>query len=158
VFLLIHFGNNAESLEYVDRILSTYPNVYTDVSARVPEIGRHPAEQVRALFVKHQDRILFGSDIVIAGDGSLQLGSVWHVPNQEPGLDQAQVFYERHWRYFEANDRQMEHPTPIQGRWKVDAVGLPPEVLTKLYVSNAEKLIFSGEFPRPYAAPGAAAR
>lgn len=138
-FLLIHMGNNAEDLGYVDRILATYPNVYTDTSARVPEFGRHPADQVRAFFLKHQDRILFGSDLVVDGTGQLQLGSV---SPTEPGVDDAVVFYERHWRYFETDGKQIDHPTPIQGRWKVDAIALPAEVLHKFYVGNAERLIW----------------
>lgn len=142
-FLLIHLGNNAEDLGYVDRLLDTYPNVFVDVSARVPEFGRHPADAVRAFFIKHQDRILFGSDLIVDFDGRLQLGSVWHVPDQQPGIDEAVEFFVRHWRYFETDEAQIEHPTPIQGRWKVDAIGLPPAVLHKLYVANAERLIFS---------------
>jgi len=153
VFLLIHFGNNAESLEYVDRLLDQHANVFIDVAARVPEIGRHPADQVRAFFVKHQDRILFGTDFISDTQGQMQLGSVWHVPGQEPGVDDAVEFFTRHWRYFETDLKQMDHPTPIQGRWKVDAIHLPPDVQEKFYVTNAEKLIFSGAFPLPYAAP-----
>ncbi|HNU68512.1 MAG TPA: amidohydrolase family protein [Myxococcota bacterium] len=138
-FLLIHMGNNAEDLDYVGRLLDSYPNVYTDVSARVPEFGRHPAEKVREFFIRHQDRILFGSDFITAADGSMQLGSV---SEKEPDLVDARVFFERHWRYFETADRQIDHPTPIQGRWKVDAINLPSEVLKKFYVTNARKLIF----------------
>lgn len=145
-FLLIHMGCNAEDLDFVDRLLTNHANVYTDTAARVPEIGRHDPERVHALFIKHQDRILFGSDFISDGDGAMQLGSVWHVHGAEPGLDDAQEFYARHWRFFETNDRQIDHPTPIQGRWKVDAIGLPPEVLRKFYVTNAEKLLFG---PRP---------
>ena len=32
-----------------------------DLAARIPEIGRHDPEQVRRLFLKYQDRILFGT-------------------------------------------------------------------------------------------------
>jgi len=141
-FLLIHLGCNAEDLDFVDRLLEGHPNVHTDVSARVPEFGRHPADKVKAFFVKHQDRILFGSDFISDGDGSMQLGSVWHVPDVEPGMEDAVEFFTRHWRYFETDAKQIEHPTPIQGRWKVDAIGLPRDVLKKFYVTNAEKLLF----------------
>lgn len=146
-FLLIHFGNNAENPDYVEHLLETYPNVYTDTSARIPEFGRHPADRVRALFLKYQDRILFGSDFIAEGDGAMQLGSAWHVPNALPGLDDAVEFYARHWRYFETAERQIDHPTPIQGRWKVDAIHLPPEVLHKFYVGNAERLLFREPLP-----------
>jgi len=147
VFLLIHFGNNPENIDYVERLLDASPNVYVDTSARVPEIGRHPADKVRALFVKHQDRILFGSDFIANPDGSMQLGSVSDRP---PNVADAQDFFLRHFRYFETKEAQIAHPTPSQGRWKVDAIGLLSDVLRKLYVTNAQNLLFSGEFPVPY--------
>lgn len=142
IFLLIHLANYPENLDYVDKLLDTYPNVWVDVSARVPEFGRHPAEAVRAFFLKHQDRILFGSDFVSSPNG-MQLGSVWHVPNEDPGIDDAVEFFRRHWEYFETDGKQIDHPTPIQGHWKVDAIHLPEEALRKLYQTNAEWLIFT---------------
>lgn len=147
VFLLIHLANHPENVDYVDRLLDENPNVYVDTSARVPEFGRHPAAKMRAFFVEHQDRILFGSDFICGPHGEMQLGSV---SEKEPRLHDAVVFYERHFRYFETDEAQIDHPTPIQGRWKVDAIGLPPDVLRKLYVTNAQKLIFSGKQPSPY--------
>lgn len=43
---------------------------------------------------------------------------------------------------FGTHERQIEYPGyPIQGRWKVDAIGLPEEVLEKLYFRNAQRLI-----------------
>ena len=150
-FLLIHMGNNAEDLGYVDRLLTTYPNVHVDTSARIPEFGRHPADQVRAFFIKHQDRILFGSDFIADGAGDMQLGSVSH---SVPTVDDAVEFFTRHWKYFETDAKQMDHPTPIQGHWKVDAINLPDDVLKKLYVTNAERLIWS--IPLPWAKATAA--
>jgi predicted TIM-barrel fold metal-dependent hydrolase len=142
IFLLIHLAGYSENLDYVDKLLDSHPNVWVDVSARVPEIGRHPADKARAFFLKHQDRILFGSDF-ISSPGGMQLGSVWHVPNEDPGIDDAVEFFRRHWQYFETDGRQIEHPTPIQGRWKVDAIQLPEEVLRKFYHDNAEWLLFT---------------
>ncbi|MDI7269529.1 MAG: amidohydrolase family protein, partial [Myxococcota bacterium] len=143
-FLLIHLANHPEKIDYVDRLLDSHPNVHVDVSARLPEIGRHPAERVRAFFVKHQDRILFGTDFIVERGGAMQLGSGSLEP---PTVDDAVVFYERHWRFFETADRQIDHPTPIQGDWKIDAIDLPETVLRKLYVLNAERLLFGGWGP-----------
>ncbi len=151
-FLLIHLANHPEDLDYVDALLDKHPNVYVDTSARVPEFGRHDAARVRAFFTKHRDRILFGSDFIVAYGGQLQLGSVSATP---PGLRDAVHFYDRHWAYFETNDAQIEHPTPIQGPWKVDAIGLPPEILRKLYHDNAIRLIWERELTIPL--PGGAA-
>ena len=33
-------------------------------------------------------------------------------------------FYRRHYRFFESDAKQIDHPTPIQGNWKVDAIKL----------------------------------
>jgi hypothetical protein len=50
--------------------------------------------------------------------------------------------YDGSWRYFETGDQQIEYPGyPIQGRWKVDAIGLQDDVLAKLYYQNARRLI-----------------
>jgi predicted TIM-barrel fold metal-dependent hydrolase len=137
-FLLIHFGNDAEDLDYVERLLATYPNVYTDISARVPEIGRHPANKVRDLFIRFQDRILFGTDLALSPD-NMQLGSVSTKPET---FDDAVEFYRKHFRFLESDEKQIDHPTPIQGRWKIDAINLPMPVLRKVYYDNAERLIF----------------
>ncbi len=35
----------------------------------------------------------------------------------------------------------MERASPIQGHWKVDAIGLPADALAKVYYRNAERII-----------------
>jgi hypothetical protein len=65
----------------------------------------------------------------------------------------AQVFFEKHWRWLETNDRGFAHMTPIQGDWTIDAIGLPGEVLRKIYFDNARKLLArSLPLPRLHAA------
>lgn len=138
-FLGIHLANNPEDLDYVDRILSKYPNLYVDTSARIGEIGRHPAEKVREFFIKHQDRILFGSDLVVSPAG-LQLGSLSIWPDDDGDADR---FFRAHREYFETDRKNIDHPTPIQGDWKVNAINLPADVLKKFYIENAEHLIWN---------------
>jgi predicted TIM-barrel fold metal-dependent hydrolase len=132
-FICVHFGNNPEDAEYVGSLLERYPNAYVDIAARVPEIGRHPAKTVKALFERFQDRILFGTDIGIS-QGGIMLGSTGE---DEPTEADADRFYDTHWRFFETNDRGFAHPTPIQGDWTIDAIGLSPAVLQKIYRDNA---------------------
>lgn len=139
IFLGIHFGNFPENVVEVARQLEAYPNLYIDVSARLPEIGRQPVETLRAIFITFQDRILFGTDFIVSSQG-LQLGSV---STKIPTLNDVLKFYEDHRRFFETNERQIDHPTPIQGNWKINAIGLPREVLKKIYYDNADRLIFS---------------
>jgi predicted TIM-barrel fold metal-dependent hydrolase len=147
-FLLIHLGLS-EDLDYMEKFLDAHPNVFADTSARVPEIGRHPADKVRAFFEKFQDRILFGTDLAISPD-HWQLGSVSETP---VGIEDAVKFYQAHFRFFETDLKNIDHPTPIQGRWKVNAIHLPGDVLHKLYYTNAEKLIFARKVTVPVVDP-----
>ncbi|MBI5526178.1 MAG: amidohydrolase family protein [Deltaproteobacteria bacterium] len=136
LFVGVHFGNFAENPSFVGKMLDEFPNYHIDVAARVPEFGRHDAGKMRDFFVKYQDRVLFGTDLGVGR--SLMLGSGG---DTEPTEDDAEKFYDAHWRYFETGDRRIDHPTPIQGDWKIDAIDLPVPVLEKLYYKNAEKLL-----------------
>jgi predicted TIM-barrel fold metal-dependent hydrolase len=147
-FLFIHLGM-AEDIDYMEKLLDAHPNVYVDTSARVPEFGRHPVDKLRRFFTKFQDRILFGTDLSIS-PGHWQLGSVSETP---VGPAEAVKFYQAHFRFFESDEKNIDHPTPIQGRWKVNAIHLPREVLRKLYYDNAEKLIFARKVTIPVVDP-----
>ena len=138
-FIGVHFANNPENIGYVARALEVHPNLYVDIAARLPEIGRHDPAKVRALFVRFQDRILFGTDIGI--NRGLMLGSVG---KKQPQLPDACLFYEDHFRFLETDDRGISHPTPIQGEWTIDAIGLPADVLAKVYHGNALRLLWGG--------------
>jgi predicted TIM-barrel fold metal-dependent hydrolase len=135
-FVGVHFGNDPEDVDHVAQLLRRYPNFNVDIAARIPEIGRHDPGKLRRLFIDFQDRILFGSDFMAFEDGYI-LGAGPVVPSEA----EVKTFFDRHWRFLETSARQMDHPTPIQGRWKIDAIALPRDVLEKLYVRNAERLI-----------------
>lgn len=133
-FIGAHLGNYPEKLSYVDDCLERYPNFFVDTSSRIAEIGRHPAEEVRAFFVKHQDCILFGTDITIGWDVLDD-----RLPTNLAGF---RDYYDLHWRFFETDTRQMKYPEfPVQGNWRADAIDLPEGVLRKLYRENAKRLI-----------------
>jgi predicted TIM-barrel fold metal-dependent hydrolase len=138
-FLSVHFGNCAEDPERVARALRRHPNLYIDTAARIPEMGRHPPEKMRAFFVEFQDRILYGSDLGVGPEEEpLFLGSSGAEP---PTEREQELFFTATRRYFETEDRAFEHPTPIQGSWKIDGIGLPREVLAKVYAGNAVRLL-----------------
>jgi hypothetical protein len=65
------------------------------------------------------------------------LGSNGELP---PTMADVRPFYQAHFRYLEGSERQIDHPSPIQGAWKVDAIGLPRETLDALYQGNAARL------------------
>jgi predicted TIM-barrel fold metal-dependent hydrolase len=137
IFVCVHFGNNAEELEWVDQSLSRYPNMMVDLAARIPEIGRHDPELVRRLFLKHQDRILFATDFQVLD--RLILGSSGNEPS--PSDADAEVFFSKEYRWLETSDRNWAHMTPIQGDWTISSIHLPDSVLRKVYFDNARKLL-----------------
>jgi predicted TIM-barrel fold metal-dependent hydrolase len=138
-FIAVHFGNDPEDPTNVARMLDTYPNFFIDTAARVPEIGRQPADKMRRFYEKYQDRILFGTDTGIGAEAEdMMFGSNGALPATRADEER---FYKATWRYFETNDVQFESPTPIQGRWKIDGVGLPDAILRKIYFDNAARLL-----------------
>lgn len=143
-FIGVHFANNPEDLDWVEARLDARPNFHADLAARVPELGRHDPERVRRLFVAHQDRILFATDFMVYD--RLILGSGGDA--DRPDDADAAEFYEKHWRWLETSDRGWPHMTPIQGDWTIDSIGLPPEVLRKIYFDNARRLL-ARSWPAP---------
>ena len=136
-FVCVHFGNDAEELDWVDAQLDAHPNMRIDIAARVPEFGRHDPAKVRAFFVKHADRILFATDFQVYDRMILGSGGNGPPPTEQDAL----VFYEKHWRFFETADRDFPHMTPVQGNWTISGIDLPVDVLRKVYFENAEKLL-----------------
>lgn len=136
-FVAVHVAGNPEDLAYVSALLRELPNVYVDIAARVPELGRHPPAEVRAFFLEHQDRILFGTDLGVGPNG-VMLGAplAWR-----ERWEDVERFFSSTTRFLETDDRQFEHPTPIQGEWKIDGIHLPPSVLRKVYVGNGARLL-----------------
>jgi len=119
-FQLAHVGCYAENLQFVaDRILKPHPNAYTDISERIAELGRQPYS-ARRFIIENQDRVLFGTD--------------------RPPLG---PWYPYYFRFLETWDEYFPHgpeEPPRQGRWNIYGIGLPDDVLEKVYFRNAEKL------------------
>ena len=100
-FVCVHFANNAEDIDWVDRKLEEHPNMNADLAARIPELGRHDTDRLRRLFIKHQDRIFFATDFQVAR--KLTLGSSGD--QEQPTEDDAVTFYHKEWRWLETRDR-----------------------------------------------------
>lgn len=148
-FVCVHFANNAEDLDWVDKQLDRFPNMNADLAARIPEIGRQDPEKVRKIFLKHADRIFFATDFQVYQ--TMILGSSGSGPAPTEG--DALVFYAKLWRWMETYDRNFEHMTPIQGDWTISGISLPDDVLRKIYFDNATKLLArSMPFPTMHAA------
>lgn len=137
-FVCVHFANNPEDIDWVDKALDRNPNMMADLAARMPELGRHDPQKLHKLFVKHQDRIFFATDFMVL-PSKLILGSSGDA--ERPTDRDAEYFYEKEWRWLETWDKNWEHMTPIQGDWTISSIGLPLPVLRKIYFDNASKLL-----------------
>lgn len=124
-FILPHFANYAENIPYVSRLLDENPNVYIDFSARLDELGRQPYSS-REFFIRHQDRIIFGSDM-------------------PANLDCSAEMYRSYFRFLETYDESFYSPdydgTFDRARWPICGIGLPKDVLKKIYSENILKII-----------------
>jgi predicted TIM-barrel fold metal-dependent hydrolase len=138
-FISVHFGNAAERPDQVARMLRSHPNLYIDTAARIPEIGRHDPARMRSFFLEFEDRILYGSDLGVGPvPAPLFLGSAGPKP---PTAREHDLFFRASYRYFETDDRAFEHPTPIQGSWRINGINLPDATLRKIYYENAARLL-----------------
>lgn len=120
-FIALHVGGFAENLAWVGRMLDTYPNLSIDIAGRLAELGRQP-RTTRALFMRHADRVLFGTDTLRADPES----------------------YATHFRFLETADEHFPYSSkelPPQGRWAISGIELPEEILKRIYFANAKALL-----------------
>ena len=132
-FVSVHVGGYSENLKEVSRWLDEIPNLSVDTAARIGELGKHPASEGYDFFNKYQDRIMFGTDMAYWEGCDVQGAG----PCKDFTLDEDRNFYNIHWRYLQTKDKQFDHPTPIQGKWKIDGIGLQTAALKKIYWDNA---------------------
>jgi predicted TIM-barrel fold metal-dependent hydrolase len=127
-FVCLHFADS-EDLPYVSECMDSHPNMNVDIAARIGELGRQP-RMSRKFFDKYQDRIVFGTD-ASAGTST---------PQQTFG----DALYEIYFRFLETEDEYFDYapaPIPPQGRWRISGIGLPEQILRKVYRDNAARLI-----------------
>jgi len=119
-FVGAHVGCAAEDLGLVSALLDRHPNLSVDIAARLGELGRQPYTS-RSFFLRHADRILFGVDMA-----------------PDPAI------YRIHYRFLETLDESFDYgtgPVPEQGRWQIHGIGLPDDVLRKVYRDNARRVL-----------------
>ncbi len=122
-FVVAHIGSCGENLSIVDAMMEKYPNMYIDIAARLSEVGRQPYT-ARKFFLKYPDRIMFGTDFEA---------------NQDP-----EVFYPPYFRFLETYDEYFDYMGEPRnkdyGTWKIYGIGLPDDILKKIYNENARRI------------------
>lgn len=128
-------GAHLGSLEYDVAELAArferYPNFFVDTSAldRLISLGLQEHDKVRAFVLRYQDRLLFGSDRVLR-PGPLSVLSPEVQDLQLDGLKGSLAMAEA---FFRGNG-----PVKVRDR-DVSALGLPEEVVDKIFFLNARR-------------------
>ena len=126
IFIAAHLAWLGNNLGALGRMLDRLPNVYTECGAVLAELGRQPLT-AHAFYVKYQDRVLFGKDSYAVSE------------------------YPYFFRVFETRDEYFDYYRKRHAFWQMYGMGLPDEVLKKLYYKNALKIIpglNAAQFPK----------
>ncbi len=115
-FIAAHFGWYPNDLGKLARLLDSLPNVMVEFGAVIAELGRQPI-MAKQFFTKYQDRILFGKDS-------------W-VPEE----------YKTYFRVLETSDEYFPYHKKYNAFWRMYGLGLPDEILKKVYYKNALRII-----------------
>jgi predicted TIM-barrel fold metal-dependent hydrolase len=127
---LVFIGCHLASLEWsVDELAAwfdKYPNTAVDMAARMGQLyfqTRDNREKVRDFFIKYQDRILYGTDIIDGAQERVEFKNRIHET------------WTKDWEYL-VTDNKMASDL-IDGDF--NGLKLPKEVVDKIYSGNAKK-------------------
>ncbi len=125
-FINAHLGWYGNDLKKLGQLMDQMPNMYTEIGAVIAELGRQP-RAAKAFLTKYQDRVLFGKDS-------------W-VPEE----------YQTYFRVLETEDEYFPYHKRYHAFWKMYGMGLPDEILKKIYYKNALAILpgmDAGLFPK----------
>ncbi len=139
-----HMGGCVEDLEQLQRRLDRFPNYLLDTSATkwvVRAIAAQPSEVVRDFILRNQDRLLFGSDLVVG---------------EKHPYDHYASRYWVHQKLWETDYRgesPIADPDTPGGAPLLTGLNLPADVLEKLYRGNAQKWLYEKVLGRCFRFP-----
>jgi hypothetical protein len=140
-----HFGGSLEAIDALAKRLDRFPHYIIDMSATkwiARAVAEQSAQAVRDFIIAYQDRILFGSDLVVGEkydwdhyasrywvhqktwESAERIASPIADPDGGQGFNPATGAFDR---------------SPADGIPRLQGVDLPPEVLLRLYRRNAER-------------------
>jgi hypothetical protein len=133
-----------DQLDYLRYMLSTYPNLHVDLAA-VPEFVYYvDRENLRDFMIEYADRVLFGTD----------MGTPWFAPDMGGAGDKFAARAGNYKRSFDFLETDKVLPADFvdvtkgqagvrlgeKGRRTIKGLGLPLDVLEKIYFRNAMRI------------------
>ena len=126
VFIGCHLASLEWSVDELAEWLDKYPKTAVDMAARMGQLfyqTRGNREKVRDFFIKYQDRILYGTDIIDRGQ------------EKEPFQKRMHETWLKDWEYMITSNTMTS--SLIDGEF--NGLKLPKEVVDKIYAWNANK-------------------
>lgn len=118
-----HLGSNEDDLSALSVRLDRYPNFCVDLAARVRYLVAGDREKSRAFVTRYQDRLTYGTDFTLSAQG-----------DDEKAWTSLASQHDRDWQYFASAEKMTYNRKDAQG------LGLPTEVLRKVFRENAARL------------------
>ena len=121
----LHLFSMEYDLDEVAERLEQFPNSKTDLAERICHVqlqAMQDREKVRAFFIKYQDRIIYGTDVI--DDGSF---------TDEEAAARLKTLWNYHWKFF--STAEIMEAEEFKGSFK--GLELPEEVLEKIFRKNA---------------------
>ncbi|MEO8448192.1 MAG: amidohydrolase family protein [Gemmatimonadota bacterium] len=116
-FIAAHLDWYGNDLDRLGSLLDSLPNMNTELGAVLYDLGRQP-RRAREFLIKYQDRVLMGKDFY-------------------GGPQEYQVYF----RVLETTDEYFDYYRRRHAFWKMYGLGLPDDVLKKVYYANAARII-----------------
>jgi predicted TIM-barrel fold metal-dependent hydrolase len=155
IFIAPHMGSNAEFLDAAAEDLDAFPNLYYDISARIPIMGLPGRRQKRSreFLLEYADRVLFGTDIIYddtnvpTGMQAQCLYQPFEIPlngadPREKYIDTTVEFAQSHLDFLRTSKIQKNPPFKRTTRgYSIEGLKLPDDVCEKLLWGNAARLL-----------------
>lgn len=158
IFICPHIGSRSESLDYAAEDLEALPNLYYDISARIPIMGLpgRRSRHAREFLLEFQDRVLFGTDLIYddtnvpTGLQAQCLYQPYEIPlgdadPRERYVDTSVEFVNSHLKFLQTDHVQQKPPFKrcLKG-FSIVGLKLPQDVNEKILYRNAERIIPRG--------------
>jgi predicted TIM-barrel fold metal-dependent hydrolase len=118
-----HLGSLEWDVDELARCLDKFPNFAVDMAARICHFQVQDREKVQRFFNTYQDRILYGTDIIITPESE-----------SPQDLENLRGTWLRDWDYF-ATNKLLASPDVDN---EFQGLSLPQEILRKIYYDNAK--------------------
>lgn len=119
-FVFPHCASLSNDLRRCGQLISSGPNIYVDLSARLPQLARQP-HRAHDFCVRHADRVIFGTDDSLPGRNNV---------------------YQLWFRVLETRDEYFAGDYyGTRSEWRFYGMGLPKDALQKIYWDNAARLL-----------------